>query len=217
MIFDQENEEASQTIEALVPMVDLFAVLAIVFMIYASDEITITELTTAKQMQEVAETVEKMQEVVEVIQRESQERIAEVEKESEEKIKEIVELYESDPKFVLAKEADKTLEEVKEKRRKKAEELVLAFSAMLEAQQSQAADEYENLVVSIEQKHQDALSQELVDLDEQKQNELEIEKQELRAEVEVEKSQLKQEQIEIVEKCSKKVCRHWLNRKQSWR
>ena len=121
MIFDQSNSEESQTIEALVPMVDLFAVLAIVFMIYASDEITITELTTAKQMQEVAETVEKMQEVVEIIQRESEERIAEVERESEEKIKEIVDLYESDPKFVLAREADKTLEEVKEKRRKKAE------------------------------------------------------------------------------------------------
>ena len=53
MIFDQQDLKESQTIEALVPMVDLFAVLAIVFMIYASDEITITELTTAKQMQEV--------------------------------------------------------------------------------------------------------------------------------------------------------------------
>jgi biopolymer transport protein ExbD len=35
MIFDQSNQKESQTIEALVPMVDLFAVLAIVFMIYA--------------------------------------------------------------------------------------------------------------------------------------------------------------------------------------
>ena len=39
MIYDQEDVKESQTIEALVPMVDLFAVLAIVFMIYASDEI----------------------------------------------------------------------------------------------------------------------------------------------------------------------------------
>ena len=57
MIYDQEDQKESQTIEALVPMVDLFAVLAIVFMIYASDEINITELTTAKKMQEVVQTV----------------------------------------------------------------------------------------------------------------------------------------------------------------
>jgi len=114
MIFDQSNQKESQTIEALVPMVDLFAVLAIVFMIYASDEINITELTTANKIQEV-------------------------EREVEERIQEVIEQYESDPQAILAKEADKTLEEVKEKRRKKAEELVLAFSAMLEAQQDQAA------------------------------------------------------------------------------
>ena len=80
MIYDQSDQKESQTIEALVPMVDLFAVLAIVFMIYASDEINITELTTAKKMQEVVETVEKMQEVVETIERESEDRIAEVER-----------------------------------------------------------------------------------------------------------------------------------------
>ncbi len=59
MINDHSDQKESQTIEALVPMVDLFAVLAIVFMIYASDEITITELTTAKKMQEVVATIEK--------------------------------------------------------------------------------------------------------------------------------------------------------------
>ena len=150
MIFDQSNQKESQTIEALVPMVDLFAVLAIVFMIYASDEINITELTTANKIQEV-------------------------ERETEERIQEIKDQYESDPQVVLAKEAAKTLQEVKEKRRKKAEELVLAFSAMLEAQQDQAADEYENLVTSIEQKHEEALSEQLISMDEQKQVELEIE------------------------------------------
>jgi len=110
MIFDQSDQKESQTIEALVPMVDLFAVLAIVFMIYATDEIAITEMTTANKIQEV-------------------------EKETEERIQSVVDQYENDPQVVLAKEAEKTLQEVKEKRRKKAEELVLAFSAMLEAQQ----------------------------------------------------------------------------------
>ncbi len=179
MIFAQSDLKESQTIEALVPMVDLFAVLAIVFMIYASDEIKITELTTAAKMQEVVETIER---------------------ESEERIQAIVEQYESDPQIVLAKEADQTIEEVKERRRQKAEELVLAFTAMLEAQQEQAADEYEDLAVSIEQKHEEALSKELVSLDEQKQVEIEIVRQELRAAVEVEKSQLEKEQEEAVER-----------------
>ena len=98
MIFDQSDLKESQTIEALVPMVDLFAVLAIVFMIYASDEITITELTTAKKMQEVVETIEM---------------------ESEERIQDIIDQYENDPRVVLGREADQTLKEVKEKRKKR--------------------------------------------------------------------------------------------------
>ncbi len=79
MIFDQEDQKESQTIEALVPMVDLFAVLAIVFMIYATDEIAITEMTTANKIQEV-------------------------ETESEDRIKEVIDQYESDPQVILAKE-----------------------------------------------------------------------------------------------------------------
>ena len=125
MINDHSDQKESQTIEALVPMVDLFAVLAIVFMIYASDEITITELTTAKKMQEVVETIER---------------------ETEEKIQAVVDQYENEPERILAREREKSLEEIKEKRKQKADELVLAFAAMLEAQQEQAADEYEGLI-----------------------------------------------------------------------
>ena len=54
-----------------------------------------------------------MKQVVEIIEKESQERIAEVERESEERIQEILDEYENDPKTVLAKEADKTLEAIK--------------------------------------------------------------------------------------------------------
>ena len=39
MLFSKSDSNKSKTIEALIPMVDLFAVLAIVFMIYSSDEI----------------------------------------------------------------------------------------------------------------------------------------------------------------------------------
>jgi biopolymer transport protein ExbD len=179
MIFDQSNQKESQTIEALVPMVDLFAVLAIVFMIYAmiyaSDEVLITELTTANKIQQV-------------------------EQESEQRIKDIVDQYENEPQIVLAQEAEKTLQEVKEKRRKKAEELVLAFSAMLEAQQDQSADEYEELVAAIEQKHKEALSQEKVTLDKQKQAEIEAEKQQLMAN-------------KLSKKCGRKLSGKYLKRK----
>ena len=92
MIFDQSNQKESQTVEALVPMVDLFAVLAIVFMIYATDEIKITEMTTANKIQEV-------------------------EREVEQKMQEIADQYENDPQVVLAKEAEKTLQYEKKSRR----------------------------------------------------------------------------------------------------
>ena len=75
MIFDQANQKESQAVEALVPMVDLFAVLAIVFMIYATDEIKITEMTTANKIQEVEREVEeKIQEIVRSIRKRSPSR-----------------------------------------------------------------------------------------------------------------------------------------------
>ncbi len=200
MISDQSDLKESQTIEALVPMVDLFAVLAIVFMIYATDEIAITELTTANKIQEVVKTVEKMKDVVESIERESEARIAQVERESEERIQEIIDKVENDPKNVLAREADKTLEDIKKKRREKADELVLAFTEMLEAQQHQVADQYDDFVTNIEQKHEETLSKELVSLDQRKQMELEIERAGLRSDLEVKKLQLKKEQEQAVEK-----------------
>ena len=151
MIFDQSDRDDSDVTEALVPMVDLFAVLAIVFMIHASDEIIITKV-------------------------ESEKIIQEIEQRSEERIREIEEKIENDPQNMLAKKAEETLEEIKRKRAKKAEELVLAFSQMLEAQQDQAAVDYESLVANMEFEHADALSKEMISLDEKKKNEVQIEK-----------------------------------------
>ena len=162
MIFDRNKYGESQTIEALVPMVDLFAVLAIVFMIYATEEIIVTKMESEKRIQAIEEKVE------------------------------------NDRRSVLAREADETLEEIKKNRKKKAEELVLAFSEMLEAQQNQAAGEYEDLVANFENKHEEALAKELSSLDEQKRV-LEQKRDELIADVEIEKSQLKKEQEKAVE------------------
>ena len=178
MIYDESDSNESQTIEALVPMVDLFAVLAIVFMIYASDEIAVNRM----------ESVTKMQETVEILR-----------KESEEKIQQLEEMVAENGVNALAKEADHTLEEIKQQRKKKAEELVLAFSEMLEAQQDQAAVEYEDLVTNFETRHKAALATELVSLDEKKRKQLEKERDQLSADIEIEKLKLKQEQEEAVE------------------
>jgi hypothetical protein len=45
--------------QALVPMVDLFAVLAIVFMIYSNDEITATQIQNDERLQEIVAEIEK--------------------------------------------------------------------------------------------------------------------------------------------------------------
>ncbi len=59
MNVDQSNSDDSQTTAALVPMVDLFAVLALVFMIYSSDEIAIAKQDTENQIQEIVATAER--------------------------------------------------------------------------------------------------------------------------------------------------------------
>ena len=59
MISNRSGPNQSQFMEALVPMVDLFAVLAIVFMIYSNDEITVTQL----EVQEIRERLEAIDEV----------------------------------------------------------------------------------------------------------------------------------------------------------
>jgi len=190
MTFDQADTSESQTIVALVPMVDLFAVLAIVFMIYASEEIHITKIDSAS----------KIQEVVEKIERDSEQRIARLEQESETRMQELEDKAENDRATVLAKKADISLEEIKRRQEKKARELVAAFAKMLESEQIQAAVEYEHLVTNIEYEHAEALAEDEVSLNEKKQKELEREKAELRTDLENRKAQLKNEKDEAVAK-----------------
>ena len=56
---NKDESGASQATEALVPMVDLFAVLAIVFMIYSSEEISENQQKTEEKIQAIVEKVEK--------------------------------------------------------------------------------------------------------------------------------------------------------------
>ena len=73
MKFDEPHSDESQTTKALVPMVDLFAVLAIVFMIYSNAEIDLTIQATEDHINEIVETSEK-------------EYVARIDKESEAKL-----------------------------------------------------------------------------------------------------------------------------------
>ena len=149
--------------EALVPMVDLFAVLAIVFMIYSNDEITVTQL----EVQEIRERLEAIDEV---------------------------EQARMERRELLAKRASKSLEEIKDERERKAQELLAQFTEMLAAQQGQSAMEYEDILARIESEHDEELKKEVISLEKEKQAELEKTKAELEIDLANKKSELVDQQ-----------------------
>ena len=65
MFFSKPGSNKSATIEALIPMIDLFAVLAIVFMIYSSDEIIAAQEKSQEMVEEIAIEYKKLQEELE--------------------------------------------------------------------------------------------------------------------------------------------------------
>jgi len=79
----RSGSNQSQTMEALVPMVDLFAVLAIVFMIHSNEEITVTKL----EKQEIVARLEAIDEA-EQARRDRRELLAKKASKSLEQIKE---------------------------------------------------------------------------------------------------------------------------------
>ena len=74
MFFSKADTNKSKTIEALIPMVDLFAVLAIVFMIYSSDEIIASQEKSQETIEEIAADFKKLQEEVAAADQARQER-----------------------------------------------------------------------------------------------------------------------------------------------
>ena len=58
MLSKQSSEAKSQTAEALVPLIDLFAVLALVFMLYSSQEIIEVKQESEEQIKEFVAQVE---------------------------------------------------------------------------------------------------------------------------------------------------------------
>ncbi len=163
MIFHISGSNQSQFMQALVPMVDLFAVLAIVFMIYSNDEITVTKL----EAQEVRKRLEAIDET---------------------------EQARKDRRELLANRASKSLEQVKDERERKAQELLTQFTEMLAAQQSDAAMEYEDILARIESEHDEELKKEVVSLEKEKQAEVEKTRAELEIDLETKKSELVEQQ-----------------------
>ena len=120
MFFTKTESNKSKTIEGLIPMIDLFAVLAIVFMIYSSDEIMASQEQSQETIEQIATDYKKLQEEVAAAEKARQER-----------------------REILAQNAVKSLEEIEAEREQKAKELVDQFTQMLAEQQSQAAMGYE--------------------------------------------------------------------------
>ena len=162
---DQSDSNKPKTIEALVPMVDLFAMLAIMFMIYSTDEITYAKQESQAEIQKLTEQVEEV---------------------AEEQAK-------VDRRKELAQQAEKTLEQLKAEQAQAAQALIQQFTSMVAAQQSQAAAEYQNLVAKIELEHDEALEQEATSLQEQTQAELEKKKNEVEAELAKKQLELEEE------------------------
>ena len=62
MFSNKADTNKTKTIDALIPMIDLFAVLAIVFMIYSSDEIIAEQEKSQRTIEEIATEYKKLQE-----------------------------------------------------------------------------------------------------------------------------------------------------------
>jgi hypothetical protein len=141
MFSSKVDTNKSRSIEALVPMIDLFAVLAIVFMIYSSDEIIAAQETSQEMIEEIAAEHKKLQEEVAAAEQARQER-----------------------RDILAQNAVKSLDEIEAEREQKAKQLVEQFTQMLAEQQSQAATDYEVLVAKFEQEHEEEVEKQKAEL-----------------------------------------------------
>ena len=67
MISNRSGSHQSEFMQALVPMVDLFAVLAIVFMIHSNEEITVAQAENDERIHEIVAEVQEARKALEAI------------------------------------------------------------------------------------------------------------------------------------------------------
>jgi myosin heavy subunit len=175
MLFSKSDTNKSKSIEALIPMIDLFAVLAIVFMIYSSDEIIASQEKSQETIEQIATDYKKLQEEVAAAEQARQDR-----------------------REILAQNAVKSLEEIEAEREQKAKELVNQFTQMLAEQQSQAAVDYERLVAKFEVEHEQEVEKQKAEFEAEKQKEVETKVAQLEQQKEAEVSSAKKEFDQIV-------------------
>ncbi len=130
MISNRSGSHQSEFMQALVPMVDLFAVLAIVFMIHSNEEITAAQTENDERILEIVAQVQEARDALGGIDEAERAR--------------------RDRRELLANTASKSLEEIREERERQAQELLTQFTEMLAAQQSSTDTEYANILARIE-------------------------------------------------------------------
>ena len=130
MISNRSGSQQSEFMQALVPMVDLFAVLAIVFMIHSNEEITAAQTENDERIHEIVAEVQEARNALEAID--------ELERARRER------------RELMANAASKSLEQIREEREGQAQELLAQVTEMLAAQQSSATAEYENILARID-------------------------------------------------------------------
>jgi DNA repair exonuclease SbcCD ATPase subunit len=168
-MFTKSETNKTKTIDALIPMIDLFAVLAIVFMIYSSDEIIAEQEKSQETIDEIATEYKKLQQELAAAE-EARERRREL----------------------LAENAVKSLEEIEAEREQKAKQLVEEFTQMMEQQQTQAKLEYEALVAKLELEQDKEVERQKAELEQETQLQIETKVAQLEQEKEVEVSSAKQ-------------------------
>ena len=176
MISNRSGSQQSEFMQALVPMVDLFAVLAIVFMIHSNDEITVAQA----EVQEARNALGAVDEL-EQARRERRE--------------------------LMANQATRTLDEIKEERERQAQELLAQFTELMADQQSSAAAEYEEILAQIEREHEEELQREVVSLEQQTQAELDETRAELERDLEIQRLELVAEQEQRIEEAKEEFDR----------
>lgn len=138
-------------------MVDLFAVLALVFMIHSTDEIAIAIETAENQIAERVE--EESAETIDALLA-SEAKIRELELKLEENVSQ------------QAKYADLSLEELLKQREAKTQELARQIAERLVLEDTRAALDYRGLVQAIEYKHDEELEQQEATLKQAQEQEL---------------------------------------------
>ena len=123
MISNRSGSQQSEFMQALVPMVDLFAVLAIVFMIHSNEEITAAQTENDERIHEIVAEVQEARNALEAID--------ELERARRER------------REWMANAASKSLEQIREERERQAQELLAQVTEMLATQQSSAAAEFQ--------------------------------------------------------------------------